>query len=115
MDVVGGDPPELLIAYDGLAGLSLRPILRDVCEQLQRKDPEQLSAFLSNIRRRGYGHVWVAFNDYVSYGIGGGDATAEFELGRYMLQYFRGSAAEPDHLRLIRPNATEHFSLEGIL
>ena len=79
LDVVALEPrPAVYLSYDGLAGLSLRPLLRDLIEELQRKGGDELAQFLSAIRQRHSGHLHIYFSDYVSYGIGGGDATAEF-------------------------------------
>ncbi|MFZ0698710.1 MAG: hypothetical protein WAN74_00720 [Thermoplasmata archaeon] len=120
LDVVALEPrPAVYLAYDGLSGLSLRPLLRDLVEELQRKGPEQLSAFLSAVRKRRSGHIHVYFSDYVSYGIGGGDATAEFFFGTFLLLHepARPEGKEPglpERLVLMRPGAIEQFSLEGI-
>jgi hypothetical protein len=73
--------PTLYLVYDGLGGLSGRPMLRDIWEELARKGPTVLKPFLDALQRAGSGHVFVYFHDYVSYGIGGGDATAEFFFG----------------------------------
>ncbi len=120
LDVVALEPrPAVYLAYDGLSGLSLRPLLRDLVEELQRKGPEQLSAFLSAVRKRRSGHIHVYFSDYVSYGIGGGDATAEFFFGTFLLLHEPArpegkEPALPERLVLMRPGAIEQFSLEGI-
>ncbi|MGI0054375.1 MAG: hypothetical protein ACREB9_01395 [Thermoplasmata archaeon] len=120
LDVVSLEPrPAVYLAYDGLAGLSLRPLLRDLIEELQRKGGEEFSAFLAAIRERRSGYLHIYFADYVSYGIGGGDATAEFFYGTFLLLYEPARAAGkdpmvPEHLALVRPGAVERLSLEGL-
>lgn len=118
MDVVALDPrPALYLAYDGLGGLSQRPLLRDILEELQRKGPEAVASLLDSLKRHRSGQVHVYFSDYVSYGIGGGDATAEFFFGTFLLLYeasasMPGSAPGPQ-LVLVRPSAVERLPLEG--
>ncbi|MEM0129682.1 MAG: hypothetical protein QXG65_05950 [Thermoplasmata archaeon] len=121
LDVVSWEPrPALYLAYDGLAGLSLRPLLRDMIEELQRKGGDELAKFLDAIRRRRSGYLHIYFADYVSYGIGGGDATAEFFYGTFLLLHepARPAAADspavPEHLALVRPGNVERLSLEGL-
>jgi len=120
LDVVALEPrPAVYLSYDGLAGLSLRPLLRDLIEELQRKGGDELTRFLQAIRQRHSGHLHIYFSDYVSYGIGGGDATAEFFYGTFLLLYEPARAAGadpavPEHLALVRPGAVERLSLEGL-
>ena len=45
--------PEVGIAYDGLAGLSQRPILRDIVAELHRHGKGALEAFLKAVDHRG--------------------------------------------------------------
>ncbi len=64
--------------------------------------------------------VHVYFSDYVSYGIGGGDATAEFFFGTFLLLHEParngGNAPpEPEQLMLLRPGGVERLSLEGLV
>jgi hypothetical protein len=112
--------PELTIAYDGLAGITTRPMLQDVLEELQRKGPKELDDTLAALRRARSGYLSVYFMDYVSYGIGGGDAAAEFFLSRYLLLHepertaTSTSALVPEHLCLIRPFGAERLSLRGV-
>jgi hypothetical protein len=78
-----------------------------------------MTKFLEALRRRHSGSIHVYFSDYVSYGIGGGDAAAEFFLGTFLLLYEPARAAGkepavPEHLALIRPGGVERLSLEGI-
>jgi hypothetical protein len=119
LDVVALEPrPAIYLAYDGLAGLSQRPILRDLVDELARKGPDDLGKFLETLRRRHSGQVHVYFSDYVSYGIGGGDATSEFFLGTFLVLHEparpAGEApAVPEHLALFRPGGVERLSLEG--
>ena len=105
--------PEVYLAYDGLAGLSQRPILRDLVEELHRQGAGRLKAFLDALRARRAGYVDVYFSDYVSYGIGGGDATAEFFFGRLMLLLEPATATNLEELVLQRAGGTERLSLEG--
>jgi hypothetical protein len=117
LDIVTLDPrPAIYLAYDGLGGLSQRPILRDLIEEIQRKGPETLSSFLEALKRHRSGQVHVYFSDYVSYGIGGGDATAEFFFGTFLLLHEAGpKTAGPtfDQLILLRPGGAERLALEG--
>jgi hypothetical protein len=120
LDVVTLDPrPALYLAYDGLAGLSQRPMLRDMVEELHRQGPETLKAFVDALRKRHSGQVHVYFADYVSYGIGGGDATAEFFFGTFLLMHqaprTAPTGAEPEQLLLIRPAGIERLPLEGVV
>ena len=120
LDVVALDPrPAIYLAYDGLAGISQRPILRDLVEELERKGPGELAKFLTALRQRHSAQVHVYFSDYVSYGIGGGDAAAEFFLGTFLLlhEMARPAAQEtpavPEHLALFRPGGVERLALES--
>lgn len=119
LDIVALEPrPAVFLSYDGLAGLSQRPMLRDILDEVERKGPEELRKFLESLRRHRSGHVHVYFSDYVSYGIGGGDAAAEFFLGTYLLLHEPGrpagkEAAVPEHLALFRPGGLERLSLEA--
>lgn len=119
LDVVALDPrPAVYLAYDGLGGLSQRPLVRDLVDELQRKGPDQLNAFLDALRRHRSGLVHVYFSDYVSYGIGGGDATAEFFFGTFLLLHegaksVGGEIAEPEQLQLLRPGGVERLAIDG--
>ncbi|MGI0053321.1 MAG: hypothetical protein ACRECR_03565 [Thermoplasmata archaeon] len=120
VDVMALTPrPAAYLAYDGLGGLSQRPILRDLIEELQRQGPEAISKFLTALREHRSGQVHVYFADYVSYGIGGGDATAEFFFGTYLLLHrpaapaAEGRPAQVEELQLFRPQGTERLALEG--
>lgn len=117
LDVMALDPrPAVYLAYDGLAGLSQRPLLRDLVEELARKGPDAARSFLEAIRRHRAAQVHVYFSDYVSYGIGGGDATAEFFFATFLVLHQprgAGPQAEPEQLLLVRPGGTERLSLEG--
>lgn len=113
VDVITLEPrPALYLAYDGLAGLSQRALLRDLVEELQRQGTESWSKLLDALRRSGSAQLHVYFSDYVSYGIGGGDATSEFFFGTFLLLHVPGKAAkgsEPavsEELRLLRPQGT---------
>ncbi len=120
LDIVALEPrPAIYLAYDGLAGISQRPILRDLVEELERKGSEALPKFLDALRQHHSAQVHVYFSDYVSYGIGGGDAAAEFFLGTYLLLHEsarsagKETAAVPEHLALFRPGGVERLALEN--
>ena len=119
LDIVALEPrPAIYLSYDGLAGISQRPILRDLMDELERKGTEETKRFLEAIRRRRSAQVHVYFSDYVSYGIGGGDAAAEFFLGTYLLLHEPARAAGkepavPEHLALFRPGNVERLALDG--
>ncbi|MHB8352049.1 MAG: hypothetical protein ACYDFT_05080 [Thermoplasmata archaeon] len=120
VDVMALAPrPAAYLAYDGLGGISQRPILRDLMEELQRQGPENFSKFLSALREHRSGQVHVYFSDYVSYGVGGGDATAEFFFGTYLLLHRpavpagEGRPAQAEELQLFRPQLTERLPLAG--
>jgi hypothetical protein len=119
LDVVALDPrPAVYLAYDGLAGISQRPLLRDLVEELERKGPGELAKFLDALRKHRSGQIHVYFSDYVSYGIGGGDAAAEFFLGTFLVLHEPArpagkEPAVPEHLALFRPGGVERLALEG--
>lgn len=119
LDVVALDPrPALYLAYDGLSGISQRPIVRDLLDELDRKGPEETKKFLDSLRRHRSGQVHVYFSDYVSYGIGGGDATAEFFLGTFLVLHEPArpagkDPAVPEHIALYRPSGVERIALEN--
>jgi hypothetical protein len=121
LDVVALDPrPAIYLSYDGLGGLSQRPLLRDLVEEIQRKSAESFPNFLDALRRHRSGQVHVYFSDYVSYGIGGGDATAEFFFGTFLLLHEPArdspeAPPEPEQLMLLRPGGVERISLEGMV
>ena len=113
------DPrPELYLVYDGLAGIDRRSMLQDVVEGLGRKGPEELGRFVEAMRKRGAGYVDVYFSDYVSYGIGGGDATSEFYFRRVMVLHYprkettHDGPGYPEHLALRRGAVVERLALE---
>ncbi len=117
VDLVALDPrPAVYLAYDGLAGIGQRPIVRDLMDEIERKGPAEAAKFVDALRRHRSGQVHVYFSDYVSYGIGGGDATAEFFLGTYLLLHEPARAAGkepavPEHLALYRPTGVERLAL----
>ncbi|MGP8078383.1 MAG: hypothetical protein ACLQD8_04565 [Thermoplasmata archaeon] len=119
LDIVALEPrPAIYLSYDGLAGLSQRPILRDLMDEIERKGTEEAKNFLEAIRRRRSAQVHVYFSDYVSYGIGGGDAAAEFFLGTFLLLHEPArpagkEPAVPEHLALFRPGGVERLALEN--
>jgi hypothetical protein len=114
LDVVTLEPrPAIYLAYDGLAGLSQRTMLRDLVEELHRQGPETLRAFVESLRQHHSGQVHVYFSDYVSYGIGGGDATAEFFFGTFLVLHEPQHGSAPEEIQLQRLGGTEHFPLEN--
>ena len=119
VDIMALEPrPAAYLAYDGLGGLSQRPILRDLVEELQRQGPDAFTRFLAALRAHRSGQVHVYFSDYVSYGIGGGDATAEFFFGTFLLLHRPAAPAvgttpaQGEELQLFRPQVTERLPLE---
>jgi hypothetical protein len=113
VDVITLEPrPALYLAYDGLAGLSQRALLRDLVEELQRQGTGSWGKLLDALRQHGSAQLHVYFSDYVSYGIGGGDATSEFFFGTFLLLHVPGrpakgsAAAVSEELRLLRPQGT---------
>jgi hypothetical protein len=118
LDVVALDPrPAIYLSYDGLGGLSQRPLLRDLVEEIQRKGPESFPKFLDALRRHRSGQVHVYFSDYVSYGIGGGDATAEFFFGTFLILHepARAGGVDSEQLLLLRPGGVERLPLDGFV
>ncbi|HTT14321.1 MAG TPA: hypothetical protein VMG14_01405 [Thermoplasmata archaeon] len=105
MDVVATDPRvEICVAYDGLTGLSQRSILRDIWDELVAKGPTEFQKLVEALKRHG-GIVTVTYLDYVSYGIGGGDATAENTWPHTMLIWCepaRPAEGIPAHVALRR-------------
>jgi len=115
LDVVTLDPrPAVYLAYDGLAGLSQRPMLRDLLEELHRQGTDTLRSFVDAMRQRHAGQVHVYFSDYVSYGIGGGDATAEFFFGTFLVLHQPARPGEPEELMLQRPGGAERIPLDAV-
>ncbi|MCI4357714.1 MAG: hypothetical protein L3J95_05055 [Thermoplasmata archaeon] len=115
LDVVTLDPrPAIYLAYDGLAGLSQRAMLRDLIEELQRQGPETLKSFIEAVRKHHSGQVHVYFSDYVSYGIGGGDATAEFFFGTFLVLHEASKNGSPEEILLQRTGGTERFPLDSV-
>jgi hypothetical protein len=104
--------PEVYLVYDGLGGLSRRPMIRDIMNELQYAGPEQWDPFVSALRRRHAAHVFVYFNDYVSYGIGGGDATAEFFYGSFLILH-RLTEKGAEELTLTGKHGTERHTLDA--
>jgi hypothetical protein len=123
IDLTATDPiPELYLVYDGLAGIDARPMLRDILGSLEEKNPAELKRFVEAIRRRRSARCAVYFHDYVSYGIGGGDATSEYYKRTHLILYNPARPAEgtfpavPEHLAVARPDGRwERLSLEGVI
>jgi hypothetical protein len=118
LDVVALDPrPAVYVAYDGLQGLSERPILRDLLDELDRQGPAARTELQDALRRHRSGQVHVYFQDYVSYGIGGGEATAEFFFGTFLLLHYpetKDPTPQPEQLVLVRPGGWERYSLTEV-
>ncbi len=121
VDLVETEPRVgIYLVYDGLAGISKRPILRDLLGEFARQGPDTAARFLAAIRKARSGYVDTYFNDYVSYGVGGGDAAAEYHFRRFLLLHEPARPATsvgprvPEHLALQRPEGWERLSLEGV-
>ncbi len=116
-EIIGVEPhPALYVAYDGLAGVAERSILHDLLEQLQMLGPERYLELMEGLRRHRSAYVHIYFHDYVSYGVGGGEATAEFFYGTYLLLYDPPSpeGTGRESLTLVLPAARpERVELEG--
>lgn len=109
LDITRLDPhPELYLCYDGLAGITQRLILRDIMDELWRKGPEVLQSFVAAVKQHSPANVQIYFADYVSYGVGGGDAVAEYYYRTMIIWYEPARAATktevaiPEHLALRR-------------
>jgi len=114
LDVVALLPkPEVHVLYDGLAGLTQRLILRDIVEELARKGPKDLADFIAAVKQKS-ATVFVSYYDYVSYGIGGGEATSEFPWPRAMMLWYekaRPAVLSDDLSRQDVPAVPEHLVL----
>ncbi len=75
-----------MVEYDGLVGLSQHNILADMAAWYRTDSPAWVE-FLSVIKTAVRGRVDLYFSDYVSYGVGGGDATSPQYFGSYILRY----------------------------
>lgn len=125
VDLVRTEPtPEVALDYDGLAGISERAMLRDIVEELLRKNDGSMPRFVEAVKRRA-ANVHVRFSDYVSYGIGGGDAAAMFPYPRTPLVWYepaRPAEGIPEHLVLRRvprlvpaiPDESDRIPLERL-
>jgi hypothetical protein len=109
--------PEVYLVYDGLGGISQRPLLRDLVGELEAAG--SLPSFLDAMRQKRSGNVDIYFSDYVSYGIGGGDATAEFFFGRNLILHrpavpaTETSGPVAEELVLFRRDGAERLVLES--
>ena len=104
-------PPEVYLVYDGLAGLTLRNFLRDTQQELQSQGKFQ--SFVAAIRKQRWANLWVYFRDYASYGIGGGNATAEFFFGSLLILHCPATGEVPEQLWLKGHGKNERLALEG--
>lgn len=75
--------PEIYARYDGLTGLSKRDLAGDVRNYLR----DELGVDLFQLAQLRAVPLSIYFDDYVSYGVGGGDATVEMFYGTYLLVY----------------------------
>ncbi len=120
--------PEIYASYDGLAGLSERTILKDLLNELERGTVEVLAGvdrkggstrisreeFISLIREKGSGRVYVYFEDYVSYGAGAGEEVAEFFFRSMPLVHMPAGkdGGQRERLRLLHtPTAIEEVEI----
>ena len=108
--LVNERPLEVYMVYDGLAGLTLRNILPDIQQDLEAQG--KFGRFVAAIRERRWANLGVYFHDYVSHGIGGGDATAEFFFGSLLILHCPATGAEPEQLWLQGHGKNERLSLE---
>jgi hypothetical protein len=81
--------PSAYLVYDGLAGISERKKIMDMIDFLDNEDVTlaKRKAFLKAVEKSGSAEVQVYFQDYVSYGVGGGEATSEFLFGTFRLYH----------------------------
>jgi len=95
VEVVSHDPhPEVYALYDGLIGLSSRPVLAEIIEAL-RVEPVGFRRFTEALQKRRSARLFLSFMDYVSYGLGGGDAMAEFRFRTQLLLFDSPSTEFP--------------------
>jgi hypothetical protein len=93
--VVTFDPrPEVYAVYDGLVGLSSRPVLAEILEAL-RAEPVGFRRFTEALQKKRSARLLLYFTDYVSYGLGGGDAMAEFPYRTQLLLFDSPSTEFP--------------------
>ncbi|MEM0129364.1 MAG: hypothetical protein QXG65_04290 [Thermoplasmata archaeon] len=110
------EPPEVYLIYDGLIGVSNRRIAADILHGLRAGGEDRLRSFVEAIRRRRWARVWVDFDDYVQYGPGGGEATAEFYFGTFRMLHEPASPKSgiPEHIAIRRDSHWERTSLDGL-
>jgi hypothetical protein len=114
-DVTDWEPrPFVYLEYDGLAGISQRPMLRDLAEELERKGEWQ--KFVEHLRRQRVktADIMVYFHDYDSYGVGGGDASSEKFFRTHLVVWWPADPTKgiPEHLSVERTEGIERLSLE---
>lgn len=120
--------PQIYVSYDGLSGLSNRPILRDLMEEVERGTAKTRETpgrkgkassvskedLVKSLRENGSGRVHVYFSDYVSYGEGAGEEVAEFFF-RSMLLLYQSASKSPDGIEKLllqhAPGAVEEVPL----
>jgi hypothetical protein len=122
------DPrPEVYVSYDGLVGLSERPILKDLLDEMERGNvqiagdptskeapaPMSKKVFLTALKKKGSGRVFVYFDDYVSYGAGAGEEVAEFFFGSMSLlhQPASGSGGREKLILIHAPGVSEEVEI----
>ena len=108
--LVNERPLEVYMVYDGLAGPTLRNVLPDIQQDLEAQG--KFGLFVAAIRKRRWANLWVYFHDYVSYGIGGGDTTAEFFFGSLLILHCPATGEEPEQLWLQGHGKSERLWLE---
>ncbi len=103
--VVTWEPhPEIYAVYDGLIGIASRPVLAEIFEVL-RTDSMGFRRFTEVLQKRRSGRLFLYFMDYVSYGLGGGDAVASFPFRTQLLLYDPPSAEFPSgSVRRVQPH-----------
>lgn len=120
--------PEIYVSYDGLAGLSQRPILKEFLGELDRGAVDYVGGganqgaastinrdrLIAELKKRGAGEIYVYFDDYVSYGAGAGEEVGEFFFKSMPLLYIPASkeTGEKERLKLIHtPTTSEEIEL----
>ncbi|MGI0151708.1 MAG: hypothetical protein ACREC5_07220 [Thermoplasmata archaeon] len=87
-------------------------MLPDLFGEIHRQDTTAAERLSDALRVRHAGEVHVYFSDYVSYGIGGGDATAEYYFGCFLMLH---KAGPPEEISLYRPSGTETVLMDEVL
>jgi len=115
VEVTSWEPrPFVYLLYDGLLGISQRHVIQDVLRELQVQDAPTYERFLKALRtnRVHTADIGVYFNDYVNYGIGGGDVTSEMFLRTFLLVWDPGTMGLAERLWLAREDRVEEVFVE---